>query len=457
MLRGIGGVSSIIVGGFLQDRVGATGAVTDSRVDDHDAKAKGGQGLPWMGRMPAAYITAELPPTAQRLLVAAQHILVRDGYPGLTLRRIAEEAGENKSLVVYHFESKAGLLAALVDSLWHDVDVELFHRLEQMPSDSLARTEALVDAQHRLALLTEQYRMYFELLPACARDKATRERLAQLNGLYRQLGVSCLAATGLPAAELEPLAGVLLAINDGIAALVQLVPQVDHGSVYRLMKELLGVSPREADLPTQASAGLRTSALAAEIIDPHADLAPVARNLVRGAVRLLRRRGFAALTMEGVAAEAGEPRSAITYYFGDKRGLVLAVHAGLLFQMRRSDERRLERLRAGVPCADAFAAALAEALDDRPSYRAFFDILPEILRDPELRAQHEQYDLWLLASLAGYLQECGMVGSADRSEPLAVLTLAATDGLAGQRLLEPASFDPRPAVTALYKLVEKRL
>ena len=47
-----------------------------------------------------------------------------------------------------------------------------------------------------------------------------------------------------------------------------------------------------------------------------------------GEPRVLRKRGFAALTLEAVGREAGEPRSSITYYFGDKRGLVAASGRG---------------------------------------------------------------------------------------------------------------------------------
>jgi len=62
---------------------------------------------------PPDYALAELSPTARR-------ILEREGYEGLTLRRIGEEVGETKSLIVCHFGGKDGLIAVLVDSLWHE-------------------------------------------------------------------------------------------------------------------------------------------------------------------------------------------------------------------------------------------------------------------------------------------------------------------------------------------------
>jgi AcrR family transcriptional regulator len=38
-------------------------------------------------------------------------ILKRDGYTGLTTARVAEEAGQNKALISYHFGGKQGLVA----------------------------------------------------------------------------------------------------------------------------------------------------------------------------------------------------------------------------------------------------------------------------------------------------------------------------------------------------------
>ena len=149
-----------------------------------------------MGRMPADYITGELPATAQRILAAAQHVLMRYGYSGLTLRRIADKAGVHKSLVSYHFENKATLMAMLVDSLWHDVDVELFRAVEKLPLLSALRIGALIDAHRQLGHLTDQQRMFVDLFANLTRPPDTRRRLGALNDSYRDLGRRCLGATG---------------------------------------------------------------------------------------------------------------------------------------------------------------------------------------------------------------------------------------------------------------------
>jgi AcrR family transcriptional regulator len=181
----------------------------------------------------------------------------------------------------------------------------------------------------------------------------------------------------------------------------------------------------------------------------------VARNLVRGAVRLLRRRGYGALTLETIAAEAGEPRSAIGYYFGDKRGLVSIVHAAVLHQMRREDERRFERHLVGAGVLDDTAAMLTELIADQRSYRVFYEMLPEILRDPGLHRHQQEFDLWLLRSLADHLERSRIAPVVRCSDPLATLMVAALDGLAVQQLLEPRGFDPAPSLRTLDTLVRR--
>ncbi len=55
----------------------------------------------------------DTPSTPERLLAAAERLVVREGVRALTVRRIADEAGVNSALVRYHFGHTDGLLAEL--------------------------------------------------------------------------------------------------------------------------------------------------------------------------------------------------------------------------------------------------------------------------------------------------------------------------------------------------------
>ena len=61
------------------------------------------------------------------------------------------------------------------------------------------------------------------------------------------------------------------------------------------------------------------------VTDPTPNLAPTARRILDAAIRVLDQHGFAGLTFERIAREAGENGALIRYHFGSKAGLVSAL------------------------------------------------------------------------------------------------------------------------------------
>jgi len=412
------------------------------------------------------YITLELSPTAQRILAAAQRVLQRDGYAGVTLQRVAAEAGEHKSLVLYHFGSKAALLTMLVDSLWHDLDVELFHSLKDLPEHSERRIHTLIDSQRRLGHLTTQQQMYMDLFPGLTRRGDTRRHLGDLNRSYRDLHRRFLSPTGLDDRELAALAGLVLAIGDGMAVCLLVRPDdIADAKVYRLLEDMVlsltrnvrkgaGDSPPPSITLDRRPAGPRTgNDSVAGSPDPLADLPPVARKLVRGARTVLRKRGFQALTLDAVGREAGEPRSSITYYFGDKRGLITALVRMQLHEERKVAARLLAAAARGQDGLGEPVCATRELLTDLASFRTFFDLLPVMIREPEYRAMQAGHDRWLASVIADGLRDSCDAALTANADVLSVMQIAAADGLAMQMLSDPSGCDPQPSLTILGRLI----
>lgn len=72
-----------------------------------------------------ARVTAErVEQTKRELLEAARHVLTRDGFSGLSTRRVAEAAETQMSQIQYHFGSKEGLVLAL----FQDMNLRLLDR-----------------------------------------------------------------------------------------------------------------------------------------------------------------------------------------------------------------------------------------------------------------------------------------------------------------------------------------
>ena len=117
--------------------------------------------------------TPDLSPTAGVILEAAKRVLERDGFAGLTFDSIAREAREHPSLIRYHFGSKAGLIAALVDSVFHLESVQIMESVAAQPEGD-ARRHALFAMHREIARRLEAYRMYYGLVPLPAQRGAAR-------------------------------------------------------------------------------------------------------------------------------------------------------------------------------------------------------------------------------------------------------------------------------------------
>src|SRR5450759_1317863 len=64
--------------------------------------------------------------------------------------------------------------------------------------------------------------------------------------------------------------------------------------------------------------------------DPVSSLPRTAQKILDAATRLLAERGYEAVTLENVAAEAGVDKASIRYNFGNKAGLIIAVADALI-------------------------------------------------------------------------------------------------------------------------------
>jgi AcrR family transcriptional regulator len=194
------------------------------------------------GRAPAPRAAEELPPTARRLLAAAQDILAERGYSELTMTAISQVSGVNRALVSYYFGGKAGLLAALVDTLFQDPEVGYVEEIHAS-RDGIERTEAFLDWQRRVSRAERTNRMLYELLPHALRDPEVRARFADEYRAYRIVDAGLLGAAPreLSEPELEALAAVSIAVVEGLGIQRALDPDgFDHEAAWRAWRDVVG-------------------------------------------------------------------------------------------------------------------------------------------------------------------------------------------------------------------------
>ncbi len=182
-----------------------------------------------------------LPPTARKLLLAAKDIVAEEGFEALTLNAVSERAGENKSMIAYYFENKAGLIAAVVDSVIHDEYLDSMSRMKEAPAGE--RSARLVEEMRHMVAAAGDFQVFFELFPHAVRDPLLRSRLAVLYRWYWQMKLEWLGIAGrggsLDDPDLLGLAQVLSAVIDGMAVQVAIDPDVDLANPFRVFGRML--------------------------------------------------------------------------------------------------------------------------------------------------------------------------------------------------------------------------
>jgi len=185
-----------------------------------------------------------LHPTARLIIDTARSILVDDGFQGLTLSNLVERAQVNNSSIKYHFGDKAGLVAAVIDSLIHDDCIDLIQETRQLEGEQ--RVHAYVRGVLRMAQHLAAYKSFYEVIPEVLREPSLRERMAVMYEWYFEWTMQVLDLEDSTASgrEWKPVARLLVAITDGIAlqALMDpttLSPDPPHSELERLLTLLL--------------------------------------------------------------------------------------------------------------------------------------------------------------------------------------------------------------------------
>jgi AcrR family transcriptional regulator len=188
--------------------------------------------------------------------------------------------------------------------------------------------------------------------------------------------------------------------------------------------------------------------------DPAKELRPTARRILAAARRVLARDGFPGLSLEAIAAEAGENKASIRYHFGSKAGLITALTDLVVHD---ENVRLLKDLaRAGDDRVAVTMQMHRRTTMNTANYRLFFDLFPNVIRDaalwPRMAALYRWYrelDAMALAPDADDEQRA-------RVEVLTSLTVAVCDGLAMQHVSDP-TFDLEPVFEQYERIVRATL
>ena len=177
---------------------------------------------------------------ARNILAAAQRVLVANGFPGLTLRAIAKESGENSAMVQYYFGNKEGLIHAMIDSAFREDQQEVAAGMRTVKREE--RLPRFVEGLRTISS-SRSYRVFFDVLPYALRSDAFRSRMARAMDWYRQIKLDWLGgdekASPSQREALLGLAELTTAIVDGLAIQEALDEEFDPHRAYAVLELML--------------------------------------------------------------------------------------------------------------------------------------------------------------------------------------------------------------------------
>lgn len=119
------------------------------------------------------------------LLDAAERLLERDGFIGVSTRKVAKEAGINPALVHYYFDSIEDLGARVISRFSQD----LIERQRQIftSDSSLAKQWRLATEPLRSNVGRRKMKVWFELSAMAVNQPALLRRMVEINAEWRKI------------------------------------------------------------------------------------------------------------------------------------------------------------------------------------------------------------------------------------------------------------------------------
>lgn len=154
-----------------------------------------------------------LRPARERLLDAAERVVVESGATHLTLDAVAKSAGVSKGGLLYHFPSKEALLEGMLARHFEDVDAEVQRRLagrngKASRGDRLReRVKVLLELHPErpavgAAMIAASADSPEHMAPCRAQYRKLLDEFARLPGGFERAALVMLSVQGLLLAEL---------------------------------------------------------------------------------------------------------------------------------------------------------------------------------------------------------------------------------------------------------------
>lgn len=182
----------------------------------------------------------------EQIVRATIRCLAREGYSGLTMKRVSREAGVSQGILHYYFADKRAILVAALETVMADLDRRVAAAQARSGSDPRARLRALIRASLGAALeAREVWVVFVEFWGEMMHDARLRAINAELYVRMRRL-IGALVGQGIRAGcfrRVHPTraAAVILGLVDGLSLQMTFDPDAfSVADAARFCEEALG-------------------------------------------------------------------------------------------------------------------------------------------------------------------------------------------------------------------------
>jgi AcrR family transcriptional regulator len=178
----------------------------------------------------------------ERIAAATIRCLARDGYSGLTMKKVAREAGVSQGILHYYFADKRAILVAALERVLADLH-DRVEREARGTTDPRRRLRALIRACLAVATQSRDFWVVFvEFWGQMVHDRRLLAINADLYTRVRRL-IGAVVAQGTRAGffrrvDAEHAGAVILALVDGLSLQLTFDPEVvGRAEAQRLCEE----------------------------------------------------------------------------------------------------------------------------------------------------------------------------------------------------------------------------
>lgn len=200
-----------------------------------------------MPSKPAPSQPADPRPTGREALLSATvELLAREGVGDISLRHIAAEIGTSHRMLLYHFQSREGLLVAVVEEMDRR-NSEMLAALAASATGMDLRDLAWSFWKHAADTSSTYGPLFFELSSHAMLGRAHTEALRDRNfDLWHQTLTGLWVAFGLDKRTAENRARLNLAVSRGL--LHDLLLTGDRRGVDAAMRDFVDIAIREPEV-----------------------------------------------------------------------------------------------------------------------------------------------------------------------------------------------------------------